>query len=60
MGRELGRFDLTSGRFDQLAELVTLLFRVRSDAGLNDDLAIIVGLSLLIFRSPRLIQFPSL
>jgi hypothetical protein len=30
VGRELGGFDLTSGRFNQLAKLLALLFRDRS------------------------------
>src|SRR6202521_5678756 len=35
MGRELSSFDLTSGRFDQLAKLLTLLLRDRSQQVLN-------------------------
>src|SRR6202162_608205 len=35
VGRELGSFDLTSGRFNQLAKLLTLLFRDRSQQVLN-------------------------
>src|SRR5579862_4821644 len=35
VGRELGRFDLTSGGFNQLAKLLTLLFRDRSQQVLN-------------------------
>src|SRR4029077_15253304 len=34
-GRELGSFDLTSGRFGQLAKLLTLLFCYRSQQVLN-------------------------
>ena len=33
--RELGSFDLTSGGFDQVAKLPTLLFRDRSQQVLN-------------------------
>src|ERR1700680_4949916 len=35
VGRELGSFDLTSSRFDQLAKLLTLLLRDRSQQVLN-------------------------
>src|ERR1700693_998190 len=35
VGRELGGFDLTCGRFDQLAKLLTLLLRDRSQQILN-------------------------
>ncbi len=35
VGRKLGSFDLTSGRFDQLAKLLTLLFGDRSQQAWN-------------------------